>query len=1328
MFNQFVIALLLLVTASANAANPAYPLKLKTGARYLVDQNNTPFFIQGDAPWELMQNLNGSDTQQYITNRANKGYNTILCEAIEHQFSTHPPTNAYGQPPFLTKVDATHWNFASTNELYWTNVDAVIRLAGGNGIQVMFFPAYLGFGGGNEGWYADMQANTLATLTNYGKFIANRYMNYTNLIYVMGGDYVAADMTIPDAVAYGILSIDSNHLMTAHSSRNISAVGGYNRPWLNFNSTYGGYFTYTNASNCYTNSSTPSFLIEEYYENESINNLPSTPTCTGQQLRNQEWWAVTSGNMGFIMGNNPLWFLNDGSVGWQVQMDSIGSRTSTNIYQMLRTRPWWNFVPDTNNTILTAGFGTRGDTNWVSCCRDTNAETVICYIPQGPVHTLTIDMTKLNRWYSHAWWYNPSNMVPTYVGVYTNAGTRQFTQPDANDWVLVLDSTTPGFTAPGDLTLIPTNRMIPWHTNITVGVVGGIPNFRTNLIDVTQAPYNADNTGVSDTKSAIQSAIAASASNDVIYLPAGKYLLSSGGLTIKNDHNGITMRGVMSNGTNASLMINLSSQPCVSVGVDPIQTIQASIFQFLPSSMKGSTSVILATNKDQFNQSPPAAPWGATIYQANSGNGWGDDYMPMVNIQGFNGISKQKLWVSAVGGGATPTLTISHPLTWDFTNANTYVLVDYVGGSSLGPVQRIGIENLGFFGTNNAGSSGTATYQVKMEGGKDCWFTGNEIYWDHNYGLFWQYMVGGEVSSNVIHKQDVALNNSNHSGLLVANDTGLLIQNNIIYEVFPGIEFNDGFSGNAIFANFLTNCTTEILCHNAVIGMNLWEQNKAKSYEEDGYFGTHALNTLFRNRLFGTTAIKRHGAFDNFVGNVMVNTNTSYIWTTETSGYTFNPSPAVELGFPNIGNNTYVGTTPPLSFDFPGTTYSDFAGLTRTNGSVTFTNTQIATNYFVGPSPFTNYPASYDSNGTHVVDYVMAFQDASDTNRYWKWADFTAPYDGKTLEITNNPGQPLVYAINGTPTNFVTQFNFTISNGWTMYSINQNGYQQLQATNKYTHIFAQNLVYTNTVGALIQDQLIANTYLQPSLLYSNGAPTWWQVSGTNAPFPAIGPDLAVPSGIIPAEGRFFAAPVSDPNITVQPQNSSVTAPATATFTVTATGTAPVTYQWSKNGTPIGGATLSTYTTPATSYPANNGDTYYVVVTSGVGSLQSSTATLTVNSDITINTQPQPQSVSVGATATFTVSATSASSLTLSYAWTFNGVSVGGNSSSYARSNCQLADSGLQAQVTITDSAGSIVSSAATLTVTGISPPVNLGVSLGSGTHRFGNGTQNIGTK
>jgi beta-glucanase (GH16 family) len=87
---------------------------------------------------------------------------------------------------------------------------------------------------------------------------------------------------------------------------------------------------------------------------------------------------------------------------------------------------------------------------------------------------------------------------------------------------------------------------------------------------------------------------------------------------------------------------------------------------------------------------------------------------------------------------------------------------------------------------------------------------------------------------------------------------------------------------------------------------------------------------------------------------------------------------------------------------------------------------------------------------------------------------------------------------------------------------------------------------------------------------------------------------------------------SPPTITTQPTNQSAQVGQTATFSVAATGTPTLTYQWSKNGTAISGATSATYTTPAVT-SSDNGATFSVVVTNPYGNATSTTATLTVTS-------------------------------------------------------------------------------------------------------------------
>ena len=84
-----------------------------------------------------------------------------------------------------------------------------------------------------------------------------------------------------------------------------------------------------------------------------------------------------------------------------------------------------------------------------------------------------------------------------------------------------------------------------------------------------------------------------------------------------------------------------------------------------------------------------------------------------------------------------------------------------------------------------------------------------------------------------------------------------------------------------------------------------------------------------------------------------------------------------------------------------------------------------------------------------------------------------------------------------------------------------------------------------------------------------------------------------------------------PSITAQPANQTVTAGQTATFFVVAAGTAPLAYQWQKNGAPISGAVSSSYTTPVTT-TADNGEQFRVIITNAFGNIPSTTAGLTVN--------------------------------------------------------------------------------------------------------------------
>jgi sugar lactone lactonase YvrE len=190
-----------------------------------------------------------------------------------------------------------------------------------------------------------------------------------------------------------------------------------------------------------------------------------------------------------------------------------------------------------------------------------------------------------------------------------------------------------------------------------------------------------------------------------------------------------------------------------------------------------------------------------------------------------------------------------------------------------------------------------------------------------------------------------------------------------------------------------------------------------------------------------------------------------------------------------------------------------------------------------------------------------------------------------------------------------------------------------------------------------------------------------------------------------------------PAITQQPANASVTAAQNASFTVVATGTAPLTYQWQRNGVDIEGATAATYTLATTLL--DSATVFRAVVANCAGSTTSNGATLTVTAAapvLTITQQPANISVVAGTSASFAVAGT-CSSGTLVVQWqrsqgsgaglTF--ADIAGATALTFTLPTAIGDSGAQFRANLSCSGQSAATSnVATLTVT---PPGGVTLSL-----------------
>jgi hypothetical protein len=124
----------------------------------------------------------------------------------------------------------------------------------------------------------------------------------------------------------------------------------------------------------------------------------------------------------------------------------------------------------------------------------------------------------------------------------------------------------------------------------------------------------------------------------------------------------------------------------------------------------------------------------------------------------------------------------------------------------------------------------------------------------------------------------------------------------------------------------------------------------------------------------------------------------------------------------------------------------------------------------------------------------------------------------------------------------------------------------------------------------------------------------------------------------------------DPYIAVQPTSVSAAVGTPFTLSVTAHGDA-ITYAWRKFGTPIAGATNSTYGKVSAS-TADNGS-YSVVIAGTYGSVTSSIVSVTVENAIVITKQPISLSKYPGQAATFTIKA----GTNAVYQWRKDGVNI-----------------------------------------------------------------------
>ncbi|MDP9381019.1 MAG: glycoside hydrolase family 140 protein [Chloroflexota bacterium] len=432
-------------------------LKVSENRRFLVKEDNSPFFYLGDTGWALLQRLDRDEMDLYLRDRASKGYTVIQVMGIS-EFDGLTVPNRYGDVPF-EDLDPTR-----PTEGYFEHVDWVVDRAAELGLHIGLLPTW-GDKVGPLQWGTGPEVFTPENAAVYGEFLGERYRDKP-IIWVIGGD---RNPTEPRhyatwrAMAEGVKRGDGGrHLMTFHPQGGSSSSAFFHDdPWLSFNMLQSGHARRNGANyemihQDYTRTPTkPCLDGEPCYEDHPVNWKPEGGYFAAYDVRKAAYWALFAGAHGHTYGCNGVFqFWKSGQEDrfgvlrpWQEAIELPGAAQMQHARRLMESRPFLQRIPNQGLLASDPGKGTA----YTAATRSDDGSYAFVYTASGQPFTVRLD--QLSGAAVTAYWYDPRQGTAERIGEFESRGDREFAPPSSgpdNDWVLVLDDAAREFPAPGN--------------------------------------------------------------------------------------------------------------------------------------------------------------------------------------------------------------------------------------------------------------------------------------------------------------------------------------------------------------------------------------------------------------------------------------------------------------------------------------------------------------------------------------------------------------------------------------------------------------------------------------------------------------------------------------------------------------------------------------------------------------------------------------------------------------------------------------------------------------------------------------------------------------
>ncbi|WP_029285767.1 glycoside hydrolase family 140 protein [Pedobacter sp. R20-19] len=434
-------------------------LLISENGRYLTTGNGEPFFWLGDTGWLLFSKLNREEANTYLEDRKQKGFNVIQVMVL-HEV---PSVNIYGDSLIInkdvSKPAITKGNDFKDSKAYdfWDHVDYIIDLAEKKGIYMALVPVW--------GTNVKEKKVNVPQAKIYAEFLAKRYRDKSNIIWLNGGDIKGSDgLEVWNTIGQTLRANDPNHLITFHPrGRTGSSTWFHKASWNDFDMIQSGHRRYdqdTSAKETLHYGEDNWKYIETDYKlkptKPTIDGEPSyegipqglhdtiEPRWTDADVRRYGYWSVFAGAFGYTYGNNAvmqMYKLTDKKPAygpkapWTTEINAAGATQMKHLKDLMLSRSYFDRVPD---QTLIAGkngdqyervIGTRGE------------EFAMLYTYTGK--NFNVQMGKIDGDEVKASWFDPRTGKTSAIATFENKGIKEFNPPgepkSGNDWVLVLE-------------------------------------------------------------------------------------------------------------------------------------------------------------------------------------------------------------------------------------------------------------------------------------------------------------------------------------------------------------------------------------------------------------------------------------------------------------------------------------------------------------------------------------------------------------------------------------------------------------------------------------------------------------------------------------------------------------------------------------------------------------------------------------------------------------------------------------------------------------------------------------------------------------------------